>query len=151
MKVFRLANRKFANDFSGKGAELNGGRWNNVGTPIIYTSESRALCFAELLAHLQTPNWIPDEFILITIELPANFSILEIGLASLPAGWKNSPDDHIPRKIGDDFIRTGTQEVLKVPSVIVPNEFNFLINPKFSSKLTAWAEPFPIDERFLNR
>jgi RES domain-containing protein len=74
MKVYRLCNRQFSNDLSGKGAELFGGRWNSKGTAILYTSESRALCLTEVLVHA-TSNSIPDDYHLVTIELPAFFMI----------------------------------------------------------------------------
>ena len=82
MKVFRLCNRQFSNDLSGKGAELFGGRWNNKGTAILYASESRALCLTEVLVHA-TSKSIPDDYHLVTIELPDNYSIVHLKITQI--------------------------------------------------------------------
>jgi RES domain-containing protein len=68
MNVYRLSKAIHANDLSGKGAEKNGGRWNSHGLPMIYTSQSRALCIAEVAVHLPM-GILPEDYRLITIDI----------------------------------------------------------------------------------
>jgi RES domain-containing protein len=151
MKVFRLCNRQFSSDLSGKGAKIFGGRWNNKGTAILYTSESRALCLAEVLVRA-TSKSIPDDYHLVTIELPDNHSVLEVGLKNLPLDWKRVSYKPVLQRIGDSFVQTNEHLILKVPSVVIPAEFNYLINPRhpgFGKVSILNIEPFEFDERLF--
>ncbi|MGB3077868.1 MAG: RES family NAD+ phosphorylase, partial [Saprospiraceae bacterium] len=128
MIVYRLSKSVHALDLSGKGAEKNGGRWNSKGTALIYTSETRALCMAEIAVH--TPLGIlPQDYELIAIEFPEHTKVLEPDLKSFPADWRSIPHAHSTQEIGDQFVKANKYLVMKVPSVIVPGEFNYLINP----------------------
>ena len=69
MKVFRLASEKYVDDLSGMGAEITGGRWNNRGTRVLYTSDSRALCTAEIAVHMPI-GLIPKDYCLLTLDIP---------------------------------------------------------------------------------
>src|SRR5690349_5070206 len=104
MIVFRLCKSEFANDLSGKGAETSGGRWNSKGTPLIYTSESRALCTAEIAVHTPLGN-IPTGYLLVTLEFPDNFKILQISQKDLPADWRTFPHPHSTQLTGDAFVK----------------------------------------------
>jgi len=128
MIVFRLTREKYKNDLSGKGAEIYGRRWNNKGTAMLYTCESRSLCIAELVVNLPF-GIVPKDFYLLTIEAPVTSKIIELNLDSLPSDWKDFPYPHSTKKIGDDFIKKKTALILKVPSAVVPGDFNYLINP----------------------
>lgn len=153
MIVFRLSKSKFANDLSGKGAEKGGGRWNSKGTALVYTSASRALCTAEIAVHTPLGN-LPLDYKLITIEIQDNIQIQELASEDLPADWKSIPHAHGTREIGDKFVSEGISAVLKVPSVVVQDEFNYLINPAHpdSHKITIKAiEPFNFDERLFTK
>jgi len=153
MIVFRLSKSKFADDLSGKGAEKSGGRWNSKGTAMVYTSESRALCTTEIAVHTPLGN-LPLDYKLITIEIPDSLGIQELTIQDLPADWKSIPHSHTTRKIGDKFISEGIFPVLKVPSAVVQDEFNYLVNPRHSEsqKITVKAiEPFNFDERLFIR
>ena len=87
MIVFRLSKSKHSKDLSGKGAEKFGGRWNSKGVSIIYTSDSRALCTAEIAVH--TPLGIlPTDYELTTIQIPENTIIPELEISELPKNWK---------------------------------------------------------------
>ncbi len=153
MIVFRLSKSKFADDLSGKGAEKSGGRWNSKGTAIVYTSESRALCTTEIAVHTPLGN-LPLDYKLISIEIPDSIKIQEINFKDLPAEWKSLPHTHATQEIGDRFVSDGIYPVLKVPSAVVQDEFNYLVNPRHleSQKIKVKAiEPFNFDERLFIR
>lgn len=153
MIVFRLSKSKFASDLSGKGAEISGGRWNSKGTAVVYTSESRALCTTEIAVHTPLGN-LPLDYKLISIEIPDDIPIQEFDLIYLPSDWKTIPQAHSTQLIGDNFVAKGLFCVLKVPSVVVQDEFNYLINPAHSEshKIRIKAiEPFNFDERLFAR
>jgi RES domain-containing protein len=151
MIVFRLSKSKFADDLSGKGAEKSGGRWNSKGTALVYTSESRALCTTEIAVHTPLGN-IPLDYKIISIEIPYNIPVQELQAQELPSDWTSIPHAHATQEIGDRFVLQGIFPVLKVPSVVVQDEFNYLINPAHSdaSKIKIIAvEPFNFDERLF--
>ncbi len=153
MIVFRLIFNKFSPDLTGKGAEKSGRRWNSKGVPMIYTSESRALCTAEVAVHLPLGN-IPPGFELTSILIPDDIIITEILVNDLPTGWKTFPHIELTQKIGDQFIIQGKYLVMKVPSAVVPGDFNYLINPRhpdFGRIEIIKREPYEFDERFFNR
>ncbi len=128
MIVFRLSKSKFADDLSGKGAEKCGGRWNSKGVAMVYTSESRALCTTEIAVH--TPlGALPLDYKIISIEIPDEIEIKELAIDDLPADWSSFPHQHSTQLIGDEFIAKNEFLVLKVPSVVVKGDFNYLINP----------------------
>lgn len=128
MIVYRLTKKKYRNDLSGRGAELVGGRWNNKGIALIYTSSNRALCTAEIAAH--TPFGIlPENYYLLIIELPDD-NIQEVKIEDVPEYWRSFPHYPTTRQIGDDFVYEGKDLALKVPAAVVQGEFNILINPR---------------------
>jgi RES domain-containing protein len=130
MIVYRLTKAKYANNLSGEGARLGGGRWNNKGIAMLYTSDSRALCVTEIAVH--TPLGIlPDNYKLITIEIPDN-AILSLDLSSIPINWNVFPYVADVRYLGDRFIKENNHLGLKVPSAVVQGDFNYLINPQHS-------------------
>ncbi len=128
MIVFRLCRARHARDLSGKGAELAGGRWNSRGVGLLYTAESRALCTAELAVHLPLGN-LPEGYQMVAIEAPQH-SVGNIERADLPADWDSFPYAPFTQQIGDEFVRSGSLLVLRVPSAVVQGEYNCLINPK---------------------
>ena len=151
MIVYRLCKEKYAGDLSGKGAEIEGGRWNSLGTPLLYTSQSRALCTAEIAVH--TPLGIlPANYWIITIEFPEHAGIFEFDISKLPADWRSYPHPHAGQTLGDAWILSGKYLGMKVPSVVVPGDFNYLINPAHSLfpqvKVIA-REPFEFDRRMF--
>ena len=115
-------------DFSGHGAELSGGRWNGKGVPAIYASESIALCTTEIAVHIPM-GMLPLNYVLVYYEIPDE-SIETIDLQDLPDRWNSYPHSSSTQQIGDNFIRQNASLALKVPSAVVPQESNFLINPK---------------------
>ncbi len=151
MIVYRLARSRFKNDLSGKGAEMAGGRWNNIGIPVLYTAESRALCALEIAVH--TPlNVIPADYLMITIHLPDSIAIKQINAKDLPADWKSFPETKFTQRIGSGFFTEGKYLALKVPSAIINGDHNILFNPLHKDfhllKVTS-VEPFEFDQRLF--
>ncbi|MBE0637683.1 MAG: RES family NAD+ phosphorylase [Bacteroidales bacterium] len=150
MIVYRLSKSKHAGDLSGKGAEMAGGRWNRKGTAMLYTSQTRALCTAEMAVH--TPLGImPEDYALIIIEIPED-SMMIISYPDLPDEWKSFPHSGLTRQIGDHFVKKNEFLVLKVPSAVVQGEYNFLINtkhPGISRVKILQVEPFEFDRRLF--
>lgn len=151
MIVYRLAKERFKNDLSGKGAEIAGGRWNSKGVAVLYTSESRALCTTEIAVH--TPLGIlPDDFYLITIDIPDNIEIKEIKVTQLPENWKNIPHINDTQQTGNKFIKEKKFLVLKVPSAVVQGDYNYLLNPAhkdFEKIKIKKTEKFEFDKRLF--
>jgi RES domain-containing protein len=153
MIVFRLLNLNYGSGLSGKGAGIAGGRWNSPGISMIYTSESRALCTAEVAVNLPL-GIIPTGFEMISILIPDDIILTEIHEEDLPSGWKVFPLATLTQKIGDQFIIQGKYLVMRVPSAVVPGDFNYLINPRhpdFGRIEIIKREPYEFDERFFDR
>jgi len=153
MIVFRLAKSRYAMDLSGHGAELSGGRWNYKGTRMLYTSDSRALCTTEIAVHVPM-GIIPEDYKLVTIEIPDEMKFDTVHINKLPRGWNRFPYAHQTRKIGEAFIKKGMFLMLKVPSAVVQGDYNYLINPghpEFKRIKIVRTEDFHFDSRFFRR
>lgn len=128
IKVWRITSEDHAESaFSGEGAEKYGGRFNSVGTPIVYTSGSLALATLELLAKVNSRRRLAG-----SVCIPAGFEekrAVACEESDLPEDWDARPYGPASRKVGDEWIHAGKSLVLRVPSVVVPREHNYLINP----------------------
>jgi RES domain-containing protein len=111
--------------FTGEGAAKMGGRWNSRGVAVIYASETRALAALETLVHLNPP--MPFEYKIIRVEFGAE--LVEHIAAKLPSDWKTSPPPDSTRRLGDLWVRDARSAILAVPSSIIPDETNYLLNP----------------------
>lgn len=125
MILYRLAAGKYARDISGEGSRLYGGRFNPIGLATLYTSENISLCILEILVRASKTT-APDSYTLISIEIPDN-GISRIQLNKLKKGWQH--DLGYTQGIGEDFLKENQSFCLRVPSAIVPQENNFLLNP----------------------
>jgi Uncharacterized conserved protein len=148
MIVYRLTTVKFSADLSGEGAKIYGGRWNPVGIAALYISEFISLSILEILVRANKVT-TPDSYTLLTIQIPDN-SVTTIELKKLKSGWQY----HIEytRSIGEDFLRMNESLILKVPSAIVPQEHNFLLNPlhkDFKKLRIVNSELLELDKRLL--
>ena len=153
MIVFRLSKSKFSSDLSGKGAEFAGGRWNSKGKAVVYTSQSRALCTAEIAVHTPLGN-IPKDYEIVGITIPDGVEIKEIENSDLPLDWKSIPHSHTTQEIGDGFLSENNFLVFKVPSVVVQGDFNFLINPahrRFREVEITSIDPFEFDMQLFSK
>jgi len=131
MLVYRIEREKYLNStLSGLGASVTKGhRWNSLNTRLVYTAESRALATLEVAVHIDLSQDLPQDRLYVEIEIPDDILILEVNAEDLPAGWDAKPPTIITQIIGDDFVEQSDSAVLKVPSSIIPQESNYLINP----------------------
>ena len=153
MKVFRIAKKQFIRDLSGEGSRLYGGRWNQKGSSILYTSESRSLATVEYLVHLPM-SVSPRDVCIAEIEIEGSFATRTIRVEELPANWMNYPAPHELTEIGEDWKRRNSELILKVPSVVVKNEWNFLFNPghvDFVKVSIVSVEEYIFDIRLLRK
>lgn len=153
MKVFRVEREKYLETtLQGNGAALTEGyRWNSLNTYLVYTAESRALATLEVSVHLDLNEDLPSDRNYIEINIPDDITILELNIEDLPDRWDSKPPILETQYIGDDFVKDKSAAVLKVPSSIVKQEFNYLINPNHpdSEKISViTVTPFSFDNRF---
>jgi RES domain-containing protein len=147
--TWRIVKRRYASSaFDGEGARLYGGRWNSPGTPVVYTAESRALATLELLAGLQSSRSL-ESYVLISVSFPEDLvEILDPRVLS--PRWRDSPPSLDSQSIGDLWIHEQRTAILKVPSVIIPQEANYIVNPhhqEFSLVVIGEVEALHIDPR----
>jgi len=128
MRVFRIAKTRYIDDLSGTGPRLHGGRWNNKGTSLIYTSSSRSLATVEYLVHVPIAI-VPKNLRIATIEIPAGIVPIEIETADLPDSWRQYPPPPGLADMGSNWALSGESLLLRVPSAVIENENNILINP----------------------
>lgn len=131
MVVYRIEREKYLQTtLLGVGASLSKGfRWNSVQTRLVYTAESRALATLEVAVHLDLNEDLPNDRFYVEIDIPFDLAIYEVDVKDLPDGWDAKPPTIITQIIGDDFVQANKAAILKVPSSIIPQEFNYLINP----------------------
>ncbi|HEX5153120.1 MAG TPA: RES family NAD+ phosphorylase [Parafilimonas sp.] len=127
MLLYRIGATKYANDITGEGARLNGGRWNHVGISCIYAGESRAIVLLEYSAHVSIHD-IKRALSFTTFSVPDD-SITALKIANLPGNWKDFPHPNETRDLGSKLLSENASLVIKIPSVIIPQESICLINP----------------------
>lgn len=119
-----------ADDMSGQGAKIAGGRWNRKGTAMVYTATSIALATLETLAQTGNTITIRNAFLVEVVVPSSVWKSREVrAVSSLPIAWRAQPAGSVTLDIGDTWLASGSSPLLMVPSVIVPEEFNVLINP----------------------
>ena len=129
MQAWRICAARFASDpLSGVGAYLHGGRWNSPGVHLAYAAMSRALCILEMRVHA-SPATAPTDHVMIPIEI-ADHLVAELDPATLPPGWRRFPAPPSLASFGDSWARERESLGLLVPSAVVPQEWNLLLNPR---------------------
>jgi RES domain-containing protein len=151
-RTWRVVKGKYGGEaFSGEGALKFGGRWNSRGTPLVYTSESLSLATLEILAGgISMP--LLSKYVKIPVDFDASL-IESFSVGSLPKEWTNYPPSIKTQKIGDNWVKESRSVVLKVPSVVIKEEFNYLINPfhsDFNKIFIGKPEAFSFDKRLLS-
>lgn len=148
--AWRLDKAKHGKDsFSGQGARLLGGRWNRIGTAVIYTSESLSLALLEKFVHVGLDG-ARIKFVYFSLEIPDDVTIETVIASRLPKDWKHQPPPDSTQKIGSDWVARGGSAVLQVPSILVPRAFNYLLNPAhpdFRKILIEKPKPITLDSR----
>ena len=123
MLVYRISHPRFAQDLSGEGARLYGGRWNAKGYACLYTAEHPALALLELAVHF-TAQSLPDSMSLVVISIPdelvKNAELLQI--------TDDSDLKIYAEELGTSWLKKRSSLVMKVPSIVCPKSFNYLIN-----------------------
>lgn len=156
MKVYRIERAKYLNDaLKGIGAaQSRGARWNSFQTRLVYTAESRALAILEIAVHLDFSEDLPNDRFLLEIDIPDFISIQKLAWNSLPLGWNAIPPGKVSQGMGDDFAGKRNSAILQVPSVIVPQECNYLINPlhdEVQSIQITDVQPLMLDGRLAGK
>jgi RES domain-containing protein len=124
MLVYRIVHKKFSKFLSASGLK---GRWNSAGNKVIYCAESIPLAFLENMIRRKGVGF-NDDFKIMIIEIPANLKIDTVDLKQLPAGWRDYKDYSKCQLPGDEWYNRGETSVLKVPSAVLTEAFNYLIN-----------------------
>jgi RES domain-containing protein len=151
MKLFRIAKEQHAGDLSGMGARLYGGRWNHKGVAVVYASESRALAALEYLVHVPMSS-IPRDLEMMELVIPKRIIPENIDPAGLPPKWRKYPPPQSLATLGSNWVHSNRSLLLRVPSAVVENEFNVLINPKYEDLKrirTIGPVRFEFDSRLL--
>lgn len=151
MKIYRLSKRKYAEDLSGTGARLNGGRWNSRSNEALYTAEHISLAKLEVAVHLNL-DLIPDDYCLVEIDLPDDSKIKTLKVSELPKHWDCIPYAKATQLIGDSFLSETQFLALKVPSAIVHQEHNIILNPNhpdYNTVQISKIEAFQFDSRLF--
>jgi RES domain-containing protein len=119
-----------ADDLAGTGAKITGGRWNRKSHAVVYTSTTIALACLETVVHMKSGG-LPLNRYLVCIEIAPTVwnARTEQTAATLPVGWDALPEGKASLDFGDAWLAAGTSPLLVIPSVIVPEESNVLINP----------------------
>lgn len=126
--AWRITKKKYKEvAFTGEGAEESGGRWNSEGTRIVYASSSISLAILEILVNLQDVE-ILSTYVVIPFHFDDSF-MESLDKKVLPADWASQPSSLSAKSIGDDWVQSKPSLILEVPSVVVPSENNYLINP----------------------
>jgi len=108
------------------GSKLYGGRWNKVGTPCIYTSESRSLAILEYAVNVSI-DFIPRALSICVFEIDPQ-RVHTMAIEKLPGNWRNNPTPLSTKEMGPELF-SKDYSILKIPSVVIPEEWNYILNP----------------------
>ena len=148
MRVWRLCRRKYA-AFGGEGARLAGGRWNRRGTAVVYTSATLSLAVLEYFVNLPAAAAPPD-LVAVAADLGKDIPMSSLDVNDLPRGWRKYPAPEALADFGGRWVEEGKTAVLAVPSAVVPQERNYLLNPahpRFREITVGKPEPLSLDPR----
>lgn len=129
MLVYRLTQTRYVDDMIGEGARLFGGRWNLPMVPCLYTSESRALALAEYSVNVNVYE-IPRTLSFITYEINKQ-DVTTLHISDLPGNWRSDIIPKQTQEFGSNLLVKLKRSIIRVPSVVIPDEFNYLINTSY--------------------
>jgi RES domain-containing protein len=129
IRAWRLCKRsRVASAFDGRGAAQNPGRWNGSGIAVVYTAESRSLASLEVLVHTEDTQVLAAvRWAMIPVGIDE--SLIEL-LQTLPVNWSQLPAPQSTREVGTRWVAESRSAVLRVPSIVVEGEFNYVLNPQ---------------------
>ena len=146
-----IRKRRLSDAFTGEGARLGGGRWNHVGTPVIYVSETLSLAALELFVHFTRKDIkLGKSLVAIPVVIPHSLKIVEVPIKDLGPDWRTSPPSNSTKDIGTEWVQNETSSILRVPSAVIPDEYNLVLNPvhaEFKKIKIGKPRPFTLDER----
>lgn len=143
-----MQERHAASAFDGEGARSYGGRWNQRGTAMVYTAGSLALAALEMLVHLERAALL-RRYVCFPLDFDAALC-RRLASEELPADWRENPAPNATRDLGSAWARALDTAVLEVPSAVVLQENNYLLNPQhrdFSQITIGSAQHFAFDQR----
>jgi RES domain-containing protein len=150
LAVFRITKERYRDQvFTGLGGLYASGRWTRRGRPVVYTSHSISLAVLEYALNYKRHGWLPAS-ILGRAVIPDEVIVEPISTSVLPDDWRDPDPPVALREIGESWLRRAETACLKVPSAIVPEESNYLLNPRhpdFGKLTMGLAEPFHFDRR----
>lgn len=150
LTVFRLGKQAYRDQlFSGQGGLYASGRWTPRGRPVVYTSASISLAVLEYTANYRRRGWVPAT-VLGRAVIPASVRVDTVSIEKLPANWFAAPSPLQLQMLGDEWLVRGETALLKVPSAIVVEEWNYLINPlhaDFRRFRVSKPQAFSFDQR----
>jgi RES domain-containing protein len=126
--AWRIVSAKYKEKaYAGDGARIHGGRWNSKGVAVVYTAGSLALASIEMIVNLPAPKLL-QKYIRISARIGLDL-VSDLSEADLPEDWNSRPISPSTRAIGDRWFKKQSSAVLRVPSIVVPDEYNYLLNP----------------------
>jgi len=147
-KAWRLVKKRHDKTaFDGEGARLYGGRWNDKGVAVVYVAGTLALAALETFVHLTT-HAMSIKFVAFELDIPPTVAVEAVG--PLPPNWRAEPAPASTRAIGTNWAHAAASAVLRVPSVVVPQESNYVLNPAhrdFKRIKISGSVPFGFDPR----
>jgi RES domain-containing protein len=150
LSLWRISKRKYADTaFSGEGARRVGGRWNSRGQGMIYTSGTLSLAALEVFVHMEVED-VATMLAWIRVDVSTDVKVEYLEVVQLPSDWRNIPAPAALATMGDNWFRSGSTAILAVPSVVIPMEYNYLINPShpdFVRLAVESPQPFELDPR----
>lgn len=151
LTVWRLTHERYTDSaFDGEGARQHGGRFNSPGTAVVYASESLPLALLETLTGLERYAQL-HRYVFFRATLDEGLAA-EPPEKTLPEGWDEHPPPSEAQQVGNRWAASEESVALRVPSVVVPYSYNYLLNPihpAFEAVEIGPAEPFPVDRRLL--
>jgi len=147
--LWRVVKRAHAaTAFDGKAAERFGGRWNSPGRRAVYASATKSLALLEVLVHLDVGRPLP-RFVAFAFDVDARL-VATLAPGRLPRSWRTAQGVPLTQALGDEWLASGRTLALAVPSSIVPEEKNYVLNPAhpaFAKLAVGTAAPFVLDPR----
>jgi len=152
VRVWRIASAAHA-AFDGEGARRHGSRWTPRGTPAVFTSATLSLAALERFVHTDS-DLEPTDLLAFPVEINDDIAIEAVEVETLPADWRTFPAPPALALIGEQWFRSARTAVLSVPSVVVPHERNYVLNPthrEFARIVIGPLEPFTLDPRMWKK
>jgi RES domain-containing protein len=152
VRVWRIASRAHA-EFDGEGARRYGSRWTPRGIPVVFASATLSLAALERFVHTD-PDLEPMDLVAIPADISDELATEAVDINTLPRDWRAYPAPPVLARIGESWFRRSRTAVLQMPSVIIPHERNFVLNPThrdFERLAIGRSEPFSSDPRMWNK